>query len=127
AADPRLRGIAFDDRFRLLGLARRRTPQGVEFELAWESLRVQPLDCIVFVHLLDAKRNMVGQLDYAQDEFKGGVKRGDLWRDVLRIPGERLARVESVGMGVIRVPDPPLRIDRGPSDWDGHRLIVAIK
>jgi hypothetical protein len=127
AAEPSLRHIVFGGRFRLLGIAQRRSRAGVELELAWESVEDQNLDGTVFVHLLDAKRNVVGQLDYAQDPFKGRVKGGDVWRDVVRVPVEKLEHVETIGLGVQVSSSENLRVDRGPTDWDGRRLSIAVK
>ena len=127
AADPSLRYISFNDRLRLLGIAQRRTQEGVELELAWESLQDQILDCVNFVHLLDMNKNIIGQLDYVQDQLKGIVKKGDLWRDVIRIPQAKLNQVETIGLGVTRPPSETFRTDHGPTDWDGHRLCIPVK
>ena len=64
---------------------------------------------------------------YVQAQFKGTVKKGDLWRDVIRIPQEKLNHIETIGLGVTRPPSETFHIDRGLTDWDGHRLCIPVK
>jgi hypothetical protein len=72
-------------------------------------------------------KNIVWQLYYVQDQLKGIVKKGDLWRDVIRIPQAKLHHVETIGLGVTRPPSETFHIDHGLTDWDGHRLCLSVK
>ena len=121
-----LRGIAFNGHLRLIGVVRRRTASGLDVEIAWQSLHDQALDAMNFVHLLDGSSNVTDRLDYPQDAYQGTVKKGTLWRDVIRIPEARLLGARTIGLGVWRPPADVLPIEDGPRDWNGHRLLIAI-
>jgi hypothetical protein len=70
---------------------------------------------------------MVDSTRHLEDQFKGTVKKGDLWRDVIRIPQAKLNYVTAIGLGVTRPPSETFHIDHGLTDWDGHRLAILVK
>jgi hypothetical protein len=122
-----LRNIEFKDELRLLGVVPRRTSNGLQLEVVWESLKNQKLDSINFVHVLDDKRNIISQFDYRFDDSTTQFNKGDIWHKIIEIPAEKLRSSPEIGLGIIRPPSDTYPASSGPRDWDGHRLIVRIK
>ncbi|MFI5174100.1 MAG: hypothetical protein ACHQKY_04530 [Terriglobia bacterium] len=126
STDAPLRNIKFGDQFLLLGVVLHHDQEGLTIELAWEALKDENLDYVNFIHLLSSAGRVVGQADYPQDFLQGEIKKGVQWRDVIHLSNEQLAGARRIGLGIYHPSNPPLIIDHGPEDTDGHRLIIPV-
>jgi peptidoglycan/LPS O-acetylase OafA/YrhL len=121
------RDVNFGNQFILLGADVGRTEDGLSIELVWQSAGPQRLEYLVAVHVVNGAGTILSQADYPQDVARTEVPAGAVWRDVVVISSERLRDASAVAIGVFRQePLTVLRADRGPRDWDGHRLLLPI-
>jgi len=127
AAPPILETITFGERLVLTGLFLEAEGSGARVRLEWRSLRTQKLGKLVAVHVVDAAGKILAQADYPQAVKEASVEPGSTWRDVVLLPGEKLRGGVALGFTVYGTDGaPPLLVDRGPRDWDGHRLLVQL-
>jgi hypothetical protein len=126
-ADEALQNIRFSDEFMLLGAVTTPKDHSLRLDLIWESLKEQPLKYKTFVHILDSRKNILGQADYFQDREKRVVKKGTIWHDFLEFRAKDLRDAEAIGIGIYLSPDKLLMTDRGPTDWDKRRLVIRIR
>jgi hypothetical protein len=132
ASDPRYRDVRFGTRFRMLGLTTtRRTEgvwnsQGVVLRIAWQALAAGRLDRIVAVHLVDDGGGIRAQADYVQHRRGATVEQGAVWLDEILLAEAKLAGATGIGICLYHMTEPHLPIDRGPRDWNGLRLRVAL-
>lgn len=125
--DSEYRDIKFGDRFILIGQNVVKTVDGVQIQLVWKSMTKQNLSFAIAVHLVDNKGNILSQLDYPQDKVRSIVEAGAQWLDKIDIPNSRLENVVSLGIGIYSAPNIKLLpVDKGPRDWNGQRLLIAL-
>ena len=123
-----VRGALFGKKFELLGaLLTPTVGGGIELKLAWRCVHEARLEYIVAVHLLDETRKILAQSDFAQDIAQARVIPGAVWVDRVSVPAEKLKGAQQLGIAlyITRLDVEP--IDRGPRDWDGHRLLLPLK
>ena len=123
---PAFQGIRFGNQFTLLGAFTNDTEDGLTVELVWQSLKDQPLKYLNFVHILDASKNIIAQADYEQDTGKRIVNKGTLWHDIVKIQANKLNGAKAIGFGIYSPSSTFLVTDRGPSDWNKHRLLLNL-
>ncbi|ODG99011.1 hypothetical protein A4S05_06655 [Nostoc sp. KVJ20] len=123
---PEFRDIGFSNQFILLGAFTKRTEDGLTIELVWQSLKDQPLKYFNFVHILDASQNIISQADYEQDDAKNMVTKGTIWHDTVKIKANQLNGAKAIGLGIYLPQSTLLVTDRGPSDWNKHRLLLNL-
>ena len=127
------RGVRFGDQFALLGLEMKRTAMGLTLELGWQSLADQRLEWRVLVHLVDGAGSILSQADYQLDTARSNVRAGTMWRDVIELPlfrevhgsRENLDGASALAIGLYQS-EGALVADRGPRDWNGHRLVLPL-
>ncbi len=125
---PAARRVRFGDRFELSGAVLTPNAEGLVLKLAWRCLRATVLDYFVAVHLVDQNGTILAQSDLAQDPFAGFVMPGDEWVDRVFLSRRKLAGASHVAIALYK---PAARvelelIDRGPRDWNGHRLLLSL-
>ncbi len=123
---PEFRDIDFSNQFTLLGAFTKPTEDGLTIELVWQSLKDQPLKYFNFIHILDASQNIISQADYEQDDAKKMVTKGTIWHDTVKIKANQLNGAKAIGLGIYLPPSTLLITDRGPSDWNKHRLLLNL-
>jgi hypothetical protein len=121
-----IRGARFGQTFELLGSTL--TPAasgGIDLKLAWRCLRETKLRYNVAVHFIDNTGNVLGQADFVQDPEQELVTPGAAWVDRVRLSRAKLMGARGVGIALYAAGslEP---IDRGPRDWDGHRLLLPL-
>jgi hypothetical protein len=104
----------------------RPTAAGAELQLVWRSEKNQKLDYAVAVHVMNPDGSIRHNLDYPQDPAAPWVAQGTTWRDIVHLPIDAFAAGSTVAVGLYRMPEGLLPIDRGPRD-DGHqRLLISL-
>ena len=120
-------GVRFGERVELRALVVEEAAEGrVVVRMLWKSLREQRRDLMVAVHLMDAKGEVFGNLDHPQDVEQHAAAVGAMWVSEAVIGAEQRMKVDHIGVGVYSAATGLLKGDRGPSDWDGKRLLVPI-
>ena len=79
------------------------------------------------VHFVDDDGVIIGQADYQQDTAHTQVASGIVWRDVIRVPPALRGKVRTIALGLYQATSEPLIADRGPRDWNDHRLLIPIR
>jgi len=126
ASRPDTREVQFGRRVVLLGMGFRQEQDGLVAELIWESLVDQDLTYMNAIHMVDKQGVILAQADYPQDYAKGHVSRGTRLKDVVTISEKKLKGAEALGIAVYDLQSGSLLIDRGPRDWDNHRLVLKL-
>jgi peptidoglycan/LPS O-acetylase OafA/YrhL len=121
-----LRGVVFGGRLALRGAEISRTSEETVLELAWESLASQHLRSRVLVHILDDRGKILSQADYDQDTAHSEVSPGMLWCDHIALASAALRDAKTIAIGFYGADSNALIADRGPRDWDDHRLLVPL-
>jgi hypothetical protein len=122
-----VRGARFGASFELLGAQLTPAAEGMELKLAWRCVREARLDYLVAVHFVDETGKILAQSDYAQDVSQARVTPGALWVDRVSVPAEKLKRARRVGIALYALGRRMELVDRGPRDWDGHRLLLPLE
>jgi len=120
------RDVEFDDNYVLLGVSGSKGARGFELQLAWKSMKKQPLEHLVAIHAVNSEGKIVGQADYKQNAAVAEVEANTIWRDSVVIPYEKLAGAVNVGIGLMAEGQQWLLADRGPRDWDERRLLFPL-
>lgn len=123
---PGMRDIKFGDNFVLKACIPRWTPQGLQVDLVWQSLRAQPLKYIHAVHFVGEDGKLLGGLDHPQDANAARIKAGDTWLETLAISNEQLVGMHAVGLGIYEPGHSLLPVGAGERDWGGGRLLMSI-
>jgi hypothetical protein len=100
--------------------------EGVELHLRWRAIEPLTPDILVAVHLIDAKGNILAQHDYRRTKT---IAAGGVSEETVTLPSSQLnASVHKLAISlyakdgsVILAP-----IDRGPRDWNDHRLLLTL-
>ena len=122
-----VRGVRFGENFELLGASLAPTVGGgMELKLAWRCIQKARLEYAVAVHLVDEKGKILAQADFGQDAEQPRVMPGAVWVDRVSLPAEQLKGVQQIGIGLYKPGRGVEPIDRGPRDWDGHRLLLSL-
>jgi len=121
-----VRAAWFGENFELLGALLTPNAEGMELKLAWRSAREARLEYMVAVHFLDEAGNILAQSDFAQDARQALVTSGAVWVDRVSIPAEKLKGARQVGIALYIAGRGVESVDRGPRDWDGHRLLLTL-
>jgi hypothetical protein len=98
----------------------------MELKLAWRCVRAAVLDRNVAVHFVDDSGKILAQSDFPQDVGRASVMPGDEWVDHVFVPAEKLAGALKVAIALYAPGRDMLIIDRGPRDWDQHRLLLPL-
>ncbi len=118
--------VTFGGRMELVGLhfgEREGTGMRV-LTTCWRSLSEQVLDRHLALHVIDANGDILRSQDVPLDRSGARIDRDTLWRTDVEFPAYWLSEGTRMALAVYR--DQQLwPVDRGPSDWDGRRLIVA--
>jgi len=122
-----VRGARFGERFELLGAQLTPAAEGMELKLAWRCVREARLDYLVAVHFVDEAGTILAQSDYAQDVGQAWVTPGAVWVDHVSLSAEKLKGARRVGIAVYALGRGMELVDRGPRDWDGHRLLLPLE
>lgn len=125
-ATEEFRDVNFDDNYVLLGGAGRQGGTGYELELAWKSMKKQKMLHLVAVHAVDAAGKILAQADYPQSADKKAVAAGEIWRDAVVIPYEKLQGATAIGIGLMAEGQQWLLAEKGPRDWDDRRLLFPL-
>ena len=121
--EPIARGAVFDDQQILRAASFQPVDQGLQINLVWEARRAFAVRHRVAIHLMDAAGKVLAQCDYDADEFS--PRAGELWREQTLIPKAKLANITTLGLALY-TKERTLAVDRGPRDWDGHRLLLDV-
>ena len=122
-----VRGARFGENIELVGAVLTPATGGMELQLAWRCVHEVRLEYMVAVHLLDETRKILAQLDFAQDIKQARVTPGAVWMDRVSMPAAKLKGVQQVGIALY-IPGGGMEpIDRGPRDWDEHRLLLPLE
>jgi hypothetical protein len=100
--------------------------EGLEIDLAWQSLCDQPLDYIQAVHFVDKGGNLMGGADHPQAANHLRVRRNAIWIDKLVFSHAQLLGVSYLGLGLYKLGDNLLPVSGGVVDWHGGRLLVSF-
>lgn len=120
-------GTQFGNIFKLRGVKVVRIQEGLNIEIAWESLVDQELTLTNSVHLTDELGNHISGGDYRQPMSRKTEKQGTIWRDLVFIPAEDLTGWESkLAIALFKKGGKFLPVDRGNRDWKGHRLLIDL-
>jgi len=120
-------GARFGENIELVGAVLTPALGGMELQLAWRCVHEVRLEYMVAVHLLDETRKILAQLDFAQDIKQARVTPGAVWMDRVSMPAAKLKGVQQVGIALY-IPGGGMEpIDRGPRDWDEHRLLLPLE
>ena len=122
-----VRGARFGENFELLGALLTPAIEGMELKLAWRCVREARLEYMVAVHFVDEAGNILAQSDFAQDVEQSRVLPGAVWVDQVSVPAEKLKGAQQVGIALYITGRRIESVDRGPRDWDGHRLLLPVK
>jgi len=120
-------GTRFGNSFMLRGVKIVRNKEGVDIELAWESLVQQELALNNEVYLTDEIGNNLSGGGYKQPMSKAVENKGTIWRDLVFIPADKLKGWESkLAIAVYQNDGLYLPVDRGDRDWQGNRLLIDL-
>jgi hypothetical protein len=122
-----VRAAWFGENFELLGALLTPNAAGMELKLAWRSAREARLEYMVAVHFVDEAGKILAQSDFAQDARQARVTPGAVWVDRVSIPAEKLKGARQVGIALYITGRGVESVDRGPRDWNGHRLLLPLK
>jgi hypothetical protein len=122
-----VRAAWFGENFELLGALLTPNAAGMELKLAWRSAREARLEYMVAVHFVDEAGKILAQSDFAQDARQARVTPGAVWVDRVSIPAEKLKGARQVGIALYLTGRGVESVDRGPRDWNGHRLLLPLK
>ena len=67
-----------------------------------------------------------GQADYPQDSSVRWVRGHQVWVDRRVIPAETVAKGAYLAVGIHSEKEGMMPIDKGPRDWDNHRLLLPL-
>jgi hypothetical protein len=121
-----VRGALFGKNFELLGAYLTPTSRGTKLQLAWRCIHETQLEYMVAVHLLDERGKIQAQADFSQDVGKARVTPGMVWVDHVNLSHEKLKGARKLGIALYIPGSSVQTIDRGPRDWDGHRLVFSL-
>ena len=122
-----VRGAQFGENFELLGASL--TPVvggGIELKLAWRCIDEARLEYAVAVHLVDEAGKILARADFVQDVKQARIMPGAVWVDHVSVPAEKLSGARQVAIALYRAGGGTELVDRGPRDWDGHRLLLPL-
>ncbi len=122
-----LRGLQFGDGFALEGILHQWTDSGLQLQLVWRSLKNQRLDYVIAVHCIDHDGKLLGGADYPQEMNRRPIASGDLWVDTVTLRKDQLKEATSIGLGMYRLGEDLIPIDRGTRDWRDRRLLIDIE
>ena len=130
---PDSREVRFDKKLELLGATIASQGDGLELALAWQTIGAIPGDTVIAVHLVDDAGKIVGQRDY---ELHPTVSRPSpvpwlsivdpFWVDRVEIPAAGMKGATRVVIAVYHKKGGMEVVDRGPRDWEDHRLLLAL-
>ena len=123
-----VRGVRFGGDFELLGWlldASSWGEDGIEAGVA-KAQREARLEYMVAVHFVDKAGKILAQADFAQDVEQAQVMPGAVWVDRVSVPAEKLKGARQVAIALYRAGGGTELVDRGPRDWDGHRLLLPL-
>lgn len=123
---PKLLNVQFGDGFVLEGVIHQWSESGLQLQLVWRSLKEQGLDKIVAVHCIDADGKLLGGADYPQEVNRKRVAIGERWVDTVMLRHNQLKDAVSIGLGMYRLGEDLIPIDRGRRDWRDRRLLIDI-
>ena len=122
---PAAGGVRFGH-FELLGAVMTPAREGIELKLAWRCVSAAVLDRLVAVHFVDDSGKILAQADFPQDVGRASVMAGAEWVDRVFAPQEKLAGAVKVAIALYTPGQDLVIIDRGPRDWDQHRLLLPL-
>jgi hypothetical protein len=123
---PVARGALFGRHFELLGALMTSATEGMELKLAWRCVSAAVLDRNVAVHFVDDSGKILAQADFPQDVGRAPVMAGAEWVDHVFVRPEKLVGAVKVAIALYAPGRDMLTIDRGPRDWDQHRLLLLL-
>lgn len=127
AASPReMRDLQFGKNFVLKACVTHWTPAGLQVDVAWESLREQPLQYMCAVHFVGDNGKLLGGLDHELEPKHSIAQAGDTWVDTVTIPNDQIPAIRKLGLGLYMPGHPLLQINGGERDWGGGRVLMAI-
>jgi len=123
---PAARGALFGRHFELLGALMTPATGGMELKLAWRCVAAAVLDRLVAVHFVDDTGKILAQADFPQDAGRAPVMPGAEWVDHVFVPAAKLAGALNVAIALYAPGRDMLIVDRGPRDWEQHRLLLPL-
>ena len=126
ASLPVARRVLFGRHFELLGAVMTPAAEGMELKLAWRCVSAAVLDRNVAVHFVDDSGKILAQADFPQDVGRAPVMAGAEWVDQVFVPREKLTGALKVAIALYKPGKEVEIVDRGPRDWDQHRLLLPL-
>ena len=120
-------GTNFGALFTLRGISASCQSDGMHLQLAWQSKATHVPPYTTAVHVIDAAGNILAQADHRQSLGTPSATIGAITVDTVVIPpGAFMEGTAALGLALFDASVRLLPIDRGPTDWDGRRLIVPV-
>ena len=99
----------------------------IGLRLVWESIGRQNLKYTVAVHVLDADRQILFHVDYAQNRGEILVPERTIWVEETGFSREKLSCAKFIGIVLYSNKNMQVLLpDRGTRDWNNQRLIIAL-
>jgi len=94
----------------------------------WMATRKIEANYYVFIHLLDENKKMISQYDFKIDPFGNPIASGTVWKNILEIPKDKIARAAYLAFGAY-IPNNAasfLKSDAKECDWNGNRVLLRL-
>jgi hypothetical protein len=117
--------VRFGEDLERVGVQYQDAGEWMAIDLTWRSLRAETLRYRVGVHVTGVSGVILAQADYAQSVLGRHVAAGTFWRERTLINRSSLPGALNVALAVYDERS-SLVADRGPRDWDRHRLLLPL-
>jgi hypothetical protein len=94
----------------------------------WMATRKIEANYFIFIHLLDENKKMISQYDFEIDPFGNPIAGGTVWKNIVEIPKDEMARSAYLAFGAY-IPNNPasfLKSDAKECDWNGNRVLLRL-
>lgn len=127
SAEPYL-GAEFGGMYRLRGLGMVCEGTQLAVTIAWEKTGESRGRMTNAVHIVDTEGGILSQADYVQSRDVMSMSVGSVWLDRLAIPAGKLGDPSAkLALGIYDRKGRLLTISHERTDWNGQRLLVALK